>query len=78
VEQFKNLRLSFIQITLDGPQDVHDKRRPLKSGQGTFEKILTNIEENIDIMPNVSLRINVDKENVSRVNEILDELEIKD
>ncbi|TCO64231.1 radical SAM protein [Caldanaerobacter subterraneus] len=75
VEQFRNLRLSFIQITLDGPQDVHDKRRPLKSGQGTFEKILVNIEENIDIMPNISLRINVDKENVNRVNEILDGLE---
>jgi len=77
VEQFKNLRLSFIQITLDGPQDVHDKRRPLKGGQGTFEKILINIEENIDIMPNIYLRINVDKENVTRVNKILDELEIR-
>ena len=24
------------QITLDGPPEVHDRRRPLASGQGTF------------------------------------------
>jgi len=69
--------VSDTQITLDGPRDIHDKRGPLKSGQGTFVKILNNIAEVIDIIPNLYLRINVDKDNINRVEEILDELDRK-
>jgi uncharacterized protein len=30
---------TFFQITLDGPKDVHDKRRTTSSGKGTFDAI---------------------------------------
>ena len=74
-EELKKLNMEFMQITLDGPEDIHNKRRPLKGGQGTFRKILENMSELVDILPDISLRINVDKENVERVDEILEELD---
>lgn len=74
-KELKKLNMEFVQITLDGPEDIHNKRRPLKGGQGTFRKILENMSELVDILPDISLRINVDKENVERVDEILEELD---
>jgi len=32
------------QITLDGPQRVHDSRRSLEGGAGTWQRIMSNIE----------------------------------
>jgi len=33
-----------MQITLDGPRDVHDKRRVKVNGEGTFDEIIENIK----------------------------------
>lgn len=40
-----NLNVHFAQITLDGPKEYHNKRRIHKSGNGSFEEIIKNIEE---------------------------------
>jgi uncharacterized protein len=58
------------QITLDGPPAIHDKMRPGKNGEPTFWRILTNIQSVVDIIP-VVVRINVDKENFSHIEELL-------
>lgn len=42
-KKIKDCNISKIQITIDGPQEIHDKRRILANGDGTFEKILNNI-----------------------------------
>lgn len=52
--------INMVQITVDGPDYIHDKKRKLRNGKGTFQTILGNIincNEKIDI----SLKINVDK-----------------
>lgn len=72
---FEKMNIEFVQVTIDGPEDIHNIRRPLKSGQGSFNKILENLGQIIDIFPNISLRINVDKKNVGRVDEVLNKLE---
>lgn len=59
------------QITLDGPADIHDRRRYSSAGKPTFEKILANLKR-IDGRISVSLRINLDRENVNRVPELVD------
>lgn len=70
------LHISNIQITLDGLPEQHDKRRPLKDGQPTFSKILSNLKESKDHLPcRVSIRVNVDKQNVSQVDAIIKILE---
>jgi len=68
-------RISFLQITLDGPRDIHDQRRPLRSGGKTYDTILTNIT-NIpeDYLGNVSIRINIDKRNAANIEELFKDL----
>lgn len=61
-----------IQITIDGPPEVHDTRRVNKSGIGTFSLLIENVNkllktEQIEVV----LRINVDKTNDSEVEELI-------
>jgi uncharacterized protein len=37
--------LDGVKITLDGDRDAHDRMRPLRGGQGTFDRIIRNIRE---------------------------------
>ena len=37
------LGLNGIKITLDGDRDTHNRMRPLRGGQGTFDKIIANV-----------------------------------
>jgi len=65
-----------MQITLDGPRDVHDKRRVKVNGEGTFDEIIENIKLLKNEVNNekfhLGLRINVDKTNYKRIPELLD------
>lgn len=62
------------QITIDGPRDVHNSRRPLKTGGGTYDTIMNNIKEVVDVIP-VCIRVNLDKNNIDSLSELLDDLE---
>jgi uncharacterized protein len=35
--------LNGVKVTLDGDRDVHDQQRPLRGGQGTFDRIVENV-----------------------------------
>ncbi len=37
--------LNGVKITLDGDRDAHNRMRPLRGGQGTFDKIVNNIRQ---------------------------------
>ncbi len=41
----------YINISLDGPQEVHDKQRPTTNNKPTFEKILANIKKLDELSP---------------------------
>jgi uncharacterized protein len=43
VERLNPLGLYSIKITLDGERDTHNQMRPLRGGQGTFDKIIANV-----------------------------------
>jgi uncharacterized protein len=43
VDRLKPLGLHGIKITLDGDRDTHNRMRPLRGGQGTFDRIIENI-----------------------------------
>lgn len=62
------------QITLDGSEESHDKRRILLNGKGTFNKIMENIKESCDVL-DITIRINLDKRNSEEYINVLDELE---
>jgi uncharacterized protein len=57
--------LTQIQISLDGPKDIHDARRVGKRGEGTFEKSLAGIKIALNHLENVTLKVNFDRHNAS-------------
>ena len=68
----KDKGISFLQITLDGPPSVHDGRRFLPDGRGTFEDIVRNIDMAMKRGVRVSVRINVDRKNANHVKWLKD------
>ena len=60
-------------ITLDGPADTHDRRRPLTGGRGTFDAVLANVVAAADVLP-LSIRVNLDTDNVDAYEELLTQL----
>jgi uncharacterized protein len=68
--------LNFVQITIDGDKNTHNQRRKLKNGDGTYDKILSNIdmffEHNNNT--NVVIRVNIDTSNVSSYFNLYKEL----
>ena len=71
----KNHNLKRVQITFDGPPDIHNRLRPLKGGGKTFERILKNIillnKSNVE----VAIRSNLYTDTVQYYPLLLDILE---
>ncbi|WP_391489257.1 radical SAM protein [Gordonia rubripertincta] len=67
----REVGIAFAQVCIDGPPDVHDRMRPLASGRGTFDRIVRNIEEVADVL-DITVRVNVDHENIGRVEELFE------
>ena len=62
------------QISLDGPSNIHNKRRLRVDGSGTFEQIWSNLINLRDskLPVNVLLRIHIDAETRFQINPLLD------
>ena len=45
VDRMSPLALNGVKITLDGDRATHDRMRPLRGGQGTFDRIIENIRK---------------------------------
>jgi uncharacterized protein len=73
-QRLKEERVTDVQLTLDGPRDIHDARRPLADGSGSYDVILENISQSFDLL-RVNVRINVDQKNSHRVAELLETLD---
>lgn len=61
-------KIGFIQITLDGPPEVHDERRYGPDGQGSYEAIVANIPRALETGAHVSIRTNVDQTNLEHID----------
>ncbi len=69
--RLKELGVEQAQVTIDGPQEVHDSRRKLHSGKGTFSRIVDNLSDTAGIL-HITVRINVDRTNVESAYEVVD------
>ena len=69
-ERLKECQVGRVQITLDGPKEIHDVRRPLVNGNGTYDIIMKNIMDVKEVLP-ISLRINVDYDNIAEANKVM-------
>lgn len=70
IDEIKKYQVEFIQITLDGPPSIHNKRRIKHNGEGSFNKIINNIKLAIDHHIKVVIRVNVDNENLQELPEL--------
>lgn len=74
VEQFKKYKINGAQITIDGVKEIHDSRRRSVTGESTFDKLIDSVNLLLNENLSVVVRINIDKENIARVDELLDVL----
>lgn len=76
INLFTEYQINNAQITIDGPSDIHDKRRFLKGDKPTFAKILSNIDELLCRIPNFSIdfRVNIDRRNENSFGDIYNTL----
>jgi uncharacterized protein len=78
LQTYKNLlgpdKISNLQITLDGIPSEHDKRRIYADGSGSFEKIANNISIALDLGVRISVRINVDRNNINQLPELASQI----
>jgi len=59
-----------IQVTLDGTEKVHNDRRFLKGGDGTFDKIVRGIDACLKNNIDINLRMVIDKENIENLPDL--------
>ncbi len=68
----KSRQVKSMQITIDGPQVIHDARRGLKdSKKSSFTTIMKNVGDVFGIIP-ITVRVNVDKTNINNTMELLE------
>ena len=62
---FSNANLNFVQITIDGQEDTHNKSRILKDGGNSYKRIISNIDMITQIIPKclVVVRTNIHEGN---------------
>lgn len=75
IQKIDTLHINSIQITIDGPKEIHDTKRVFKNGQGTYDLILRNMNLLHDYVTHnkeihVDIRINVDKQNEDKYHEL--------
>lgn len=70
-EEIEDLKVSSIQVTLDGLEQTHNKRRPAKNGDNSFSKIVENIEKVLKFFQNIIIRMNIDKTNAHEIHHLL-------
>jgi len=71
VPMLENQNIKYVQVTFDGTEHVHNKRRTTVTCENTFLKQFEGILLLLDKDLEVVIRINVDKENVQDLSNLL-------
>ncbi|MDD6358229.1 MAG: SPASM domain-containing protein [Bacteroidales bacterium] len=81
VDSLMEIGVENIQITIDGVKKKHDSRRPLKNGEGSFDKIVSNLDNYYERSDNqklqIHIRVNVDKTNKNEYEKMFDWLKTR-
>jgi uncharacterized protein len=71
VDRLAPYGLNGVKITLDGDRDMHNRMRPLRGGQGTFDRIIHNVRQ-VAHKCRISVGGNFDEESVETYPALLD------
>jgi uncharacterized protein len=68
IKDLDELSIRSIQVTLDGPAEIHDARRTLAGGGATYDLIVANLDALVSSQweGRLSIRVNVDHGNADR------------
>ncbi len=67
-------KFTSLQITIDGTEDVHNRMRPLAGGGKSYAKIMENVKLALEHDVRISIRVNVNRTNLSGIRAFIDEL----
>lgn len=69
----KDYKFNNLQITLDGPPNLHNPKRPMKNHKDSFDLIYNNICKILDTSTtHITLLMNFDNENYRAIDDFLD------
>jgi uncharacterized protein len=71
VERMLARGLQGVKVTLDGDHDTHNRMRPLRGGQGTFDRIVANIRQVAGLVP-IAIGGNFDESSVDSFPALLE------
>jgi uncharacterized protein len=74
-EPAKNCRN--IQVTLDGPREIHDQRRCFRNGAPSFDKIINGVDIALSEGWKITLRVNLDMNNVDYVPDLVEFVQVR-
>jgi uncharacterized protein len=77
VDRMLPFGLNGVKITLDGDKDTHNRMRPLRGGQGTFDRIVENIRAVADRC-RIAIGGNFDESSADSIPALLDYLRAQD
>ncbi len=69
--------LGYVKVTLDGDRDTHNRMRPLRGGQGTFDRIIENVRK-VAGKVRIAVGGNFDADSVESYPALLDFLKEQD
>ena len=65
-------RVDLIQVTIDGPSDVHRARRPLPTTRDSFTPMVNGLDKAVEAGIRINVRVNTDQSNLKRLPELAD------
>lgn len=65
-----------LQVTIDGPKEIHNSRRVMNSGGDSYSAIMDNLKyiQDNNLIEKISIRLNFDQSNYNQVAEYLPQL----
>lgn len=69
--QLHDLDVRNMVVTVDGPRDVHNGRRPYKTGGGTYDDVLANLRRAVDMGFNLDVASNLDAQTVEDMEDLI-------
>ena len=74
IEDMQNYNITKVDIPFDGAREDHNKRRIMHDGSGTYDIIMENAIRLIDAGINLVIKVNVDRNNYTHIQELFEDL----
>jgi len=78
IELLRICKIFNVQITIDGPEHIHNERRVAKNGKETYKILIRNIKNALASNLVINIRINVDEQNIDQIHILLTDLDKHD